>query len=61
MNARHRCTAEQAAHRLGLPVRTVRRLMSAGILSCDPGDRGLALSVEDVERYASSRRGLGIR
>lgn len=61
MNARHRCTAEQAAHRLGLPVQTVRRLVRAGILSCDHDDRGAELSVADVERYASTRRGVGIR
>jgi hypothetical protein len=61
MNERHRCTAQQAAHRLGLPVRTVRRLVSAGIISCEHSERGMALCVADVERYANRRRGVGIR
>jgi excisionase family DNA binding protein len=61
MDEQHRCTAEQAAHRLGLPVRTVRRLVSAGIISADNGCRGMALCVADVERYANRRRGVGIR
>lgn len=62
MNQRHRCTAEQAAHRLGVPVGTVCRLVAAGILpSTGEAGTGPILSVADVERYANSRRRVGIR
>ena len=61
MNERHRCTAVQAAHRLGLPLHTVIRLMRAGILSSDHTTRGPSLCVQEVEHYANRRRRVGIR
>ncbi|MCP4436984.1 MAG: helix-turn-helix domain-containing protein [Actinomycetia bacterium] len=61
MDTRHWCTAEQAAHRLGLPVGTVKRLVGAGVLSSGRVGRLRALDIDDVERYANRRRGVGIR
>ena len=61
MNTGHRCTAQQAAHRLGLPVATVKRLVGSGVLASGRIGRTRTLDVADVERYANRRRGVGIR
>ena len=55
------CTPEQAAHRLGVPVGTVHRLLRCGVLSSGRKGRFVTVEVADVEAYAGRRRGCGIR
>lgn len=61
MRTKRWCTTEQAAHRLGVPVRTVHRLVRSGILSSGRMGRQVAVEVAEVEAYAGRRRGCGIR
>ncbi|MCO5320367.1 MAG: excisionase family DNA-binding protein [Microthrixaceae bacterium] len=61
MRGRQRCSQLEAAHRLGLTVAAVRRLVSAGVIPAE-SDRGrFCLDVAEVERYAEHRRACGIR
>jgi len=57
----HWCTASEAAHRLGLPVNTVERLVASGAIHSRRMGRRHCLSIESVEGYALRRRGCGIR
>jgi len=61
MQARHWCTTLEAAHRLGLPLGTVERLVSCGVLPSQRFGRHRCISVDTVELYAGRRRGCGIR
>jgi excisionase family DNA binding protein len=55
------CTALEAAHRLGLPLATVQRLLQRGVLESQRVGRQQFVKVESVETWAVHRRGCGIR
>lgn len=61
MREAHWCTTLEAAHRLGLPLGTVERLVSSGVLPSRRVGRLRCLSIDTVELYAGRRRGCGIR
>jgi excisionase family DNA binding protein len=57
----HLCTALEAAHRLGVPLSTVQRLVACGALDAQRHGRRCLIPVVAVERYAERRRRCGIR
>ncbi len=55
------CTTLEAAHRLGLPLATVQRLVQRGVLESQRVGRQQCVKVDAVENWAVHRRGCGIR